>query len=439
LTILDEAGTPDVLSPLCGLRSLSEELSDVLIVLVGTRSEVHLSRLLPGALTADYSPGERVRFILLDPETKVRQGSVASGVAEAADGLRGIAAVFVVCGRPARQLGVDAAFEARLAERRLGVPVRAVGLEPEGSRILSTDLEDRALAALVDLCPAATGEIAPTPPPKGRTGRLFGGLFGTGRPERPGREQSRRVVLLGAGSPPGAWQELASELDRLGVEVAGGLPGLGAASLPALGEGVVVAACSPYLPTAVRAAAERGALVVRSLLPIGIGGTSRFLQDVASAAGLDVKWAGGPHPTWEELEPLRSRIRGKRIFFAGDTGLELPLARFLADAGAVIVEVGVPRLDRRVLSAEIQALGGEVDVVEAPDPEGQMERIESSRPDIVVASPGLHVPLAARGWLCCQSTELMQLGVYGYRGARRVLEFLCSTLDRAEDLDSIKL
>src|SRR5690606_21513430 len=136
---------------LCGLRSLSEELSDVLIVLVGTRSDIHLSRLLPGALTADYSPGERVRFILLDPETKVRQGSVASGVAEAADGLRGIAAVFVVCGRPARQLGGDAAFEARLAERRLGVPVRAVGLEPEGSRILSTDLEDRALAALVDL------------------------------------------------------------------------------------------------------------------------------------------------------------------------------------------------------------------------------------------------------------------------------------------------
>ncbi|WP_273846844.1 nitrogenase component 1 [Rubrobacter calidifluminis] len=439
MTILDEAGIPDVLSPLCGLRSLSGQLPDVLIVLVGTRSEVHLSRLLPGALTSDYSPGERVRFILLDPETKVRQGSVASGVAEAADGLRGIAAVFVVCGRTARYLGVDPAFEARLAERRLGVPVRSVGLEPEGPRVLSTDLEDRVLAALVSLCPAATAENPAPPPPKGSTGRLFGNLFVTGRVQRQARERPRRVVLLGAGVPPRAWQELASEFDRLGIEVAGGLPGLGAASLPALGEGVVAAVCSPYLPTAARAAAERGVLVVRSLVPIGIGGTSRFLQDVALAAGLEAERTSRPNSAHEELESLRSRIRGKRIFFAGDTGLELPLARFLADAGAVIVEVGVPRLDRRVLSAEIQALGGEVDVVEAPDPEGQMERIERSHPDIVVASAGLYVPLTARGWLCCLSTELVQLGVYGYAGARRVLGFFCDILDRAGDLDSIKL
>jgi light-independent protochlorophyllide reductase subunit N len=174
-------------------------------------------------------------------------------------------------------------------------------------------------------------------------------------------------------------------------------------------------------------------------MPIGVGGTARFLQDVAASAGLGANQLGRLRSTWDELEPLRNRIRGKRVFFAGDTGLELPLARFLVDAGAVILEVGIPRLDRRVLAAEIQALGGDVDVVESPDPRGQMERIEKSRPDIIVASPGLYVPLVARGHLCCPTTDLLEAGVYGYGGARRVLELLADAFERAEALDSVRL
>ena len=66
-------------------------------------------------------------------------------------------------------------------------------------------------------------------------------------------------------------------------------------------------------------------------------------------------------------------MRGKRIFFAGDTGLEVPLARFLADAGAVVLEVGAPRLDRRSLAIELQALGPDVDVVAVPGLAGAAE------------------------------------------------------------------
>ncbi len=106
-------------------------------------------------------------------------------------------------------------------------------------------------------------------------------------------------------------------------------------------------------------------------MPTGVDGTARFVQDVSEAAGAGTSEVMRARSAWEELGALRNRIRGKRIFFAGDTGFELPLARFLADAGAVVLEVGAPRLDRRFLAEELQALGSGVDVVVSPDCRGQ--------------------------------------------------------------------
>jgi light-independent protochlorophyllide reductase subunit N len=195
----------------------------------------------------------------------------------------------------------------------------------------------------------------------------------------------------------------------------------------------------PNLGAAANAARDRGARVVRTLVPIGVDGTARFLQDVASEAGTGSSEVVRARSVWEELGLLRNRVRGKRIFFAGDTGFEVPLARFLADAGAVVLEVGVPRLDRRFLAEELQTLGSDVDVVVSPDWRGQMQRIEEARPDVVVASPGLHAPLVARGHLCRSPRDFVRSGLHGYEGARRILELLARTFDRAEGLDSLSL
>ncbi|MDQ3737160.1 MAG: hypothetical protein M3318_06955, partial [Actinomycetota bacterium] len=181
------------------------------------------------------------------------------------------------------------------------------------------------------------------------------------------------------------------------------------------------------------------ALVVSSLLPVGVDGTARFIQDVAALAGRRTSEASRARETWEGLKPLRNRIRGRRVFFTGDTGLEVPLARFLADAGAVVLEVGTPRLDKHSLSAELAALGEDVDVVESPDWRAQLDRIDAANPDVVVASPGLYTPLVARGHLCRSSLDLLSLGIHGYEGARRVLELLAKTFERAEKLDALKL
>jgi len=379
-----------------------------------------------------------VIFAVLDPEDPPQQGLLASRIVEAAAGLRGTELVLLVTGRSAELLGVDVAFEARLVARKLELPTEVVdpNAPHDAPGTLSTDLEARTLAALVDLCPKRrTSDLLETGP-LAKRGGLFGGLLGRGR-EEAGGTQGRPVVLLGGASWPESAGELAAELLRAGVEVAGAVPGHG--ELPALGEGTVVAVLDPNLTAAAQTAEKRGARVVRTLMPVGVDGTARFVQDVAEEAGVRANEVVRARSAWEDLGSLRNRIRGKRVFFAGDTGVEIPLARFLADAGAVVLEVGAPRLDRRFLAPELQALGPDVDVVVSPDWRGQMQRIEEARPDVVVASPGLHVPLVARGHLCRSPWDFLEAGLYGYAGARRILELLARTFERAETLDALNL
>jgi light-independent protochlorophyllide reductase subunit N len=443
VTILNESGIPDVLPPLHAVNGLSERLSDVLIVVVGTQAEAHLVQTLPAAPSPNLPPSlrnQRVIFAVIDPDDPPQQGVLASRIVESAAGLRGTKLVLLVAGRTAEALGIDAAFEATLVARKLDLPTEAVN--PDAPRevpgVLSTDLEDGVLAALVKLCPKRrTSDLVETASPAKRGG-LLGGLLGRGT-EAPDSGEGRPVVVLGGVITRGAARGIATELLRAGVEVVGAVPENGIEDLPPLGEGTVVAVMDPNLTSAATAAEQRGATVVKTLMPVGVDGTARFVQDVAEEAGRRNSEAVRARSAWEDLGVLRNRIRGKRIFFTGDTGLEIPLARFLADAGAVVLEVGAPRLDRRFLAVELQALGPDVDVVVSPDYRGQMNRIEESRPDVVISSPGLQLPLVARGHLCRSPQDFLEAGPYGYGGARRILELLVRTMERAETLDALNL
>ena len=465
MTILNESGMPDVLSPLYGVGGICERLPYALVAVAGTRTEAHLTQTLsglgPGAPRLPEGSGgvREPVYLVIDPSSGVEQGQLATRIIGAASGLasEGTGLVLLLVSRSARLLGVDADFETRLAGRRLGIPVLAVDLDPgedgsgAGPSRLSTDLEDRTLAALVGLCPGAEHEQGEEAQGEKERGGLFGGFLGRGRAARREGEDRpqhhvRAATLMSLQAAPGrggrSLRELSADMERAGVWLAGSIPGPGVEEMPALGEGSVVAPMDPYLTHSAEAAAARGAEVVETMLPIGVDGTARFIQDVAEATGADVG-AGEmvrARSVWEKLGGLRGRIRGKRFFLTGDTGLEIPLARFLADAGAVVTEVGTPRLDRRFLAAELQSLAGRgVDVVESPEWSTQLDRVDAAKPDIVIASPGLYVPLVARGYLCRSSLDFLGAGIHGYEGARRILELLVRTMDRAENLDSVEL
>jgi light-independent protochlorophyllide reductase subunit N len=446
VTILNESGIPNVTSPLRGLAGLAERLPDALFIVAGTRADAHLTQALSSPLPGTPSDPSyngfgmhpRIMFAVLEPDEEPDGGALASNVLKAV-GSEPAGLVLLVACRSVGLLGVDASFEATLVERRLDLPVRAMVFDTGDLGVLSTDLEDGAIQTLIGLCPEdvleeershSKGSLFDKLPFRNRPGGQTAPLSST-----PAGRRSA-VVLLGA--LPGPQIELADELERVGVEVAGAVPD--AEWLPTIGEETIVAIADPYLVRSCRAAEERGAMVVKTLLPIGVEGTARFVQDVAASAGRGTREASHQvRQVWEGLEPLRNRIRGKRIFFTGDTGLEVPLARFLANAGAVVLEVGTPRLDKRFLAAELSALGEDVDVVESPEWRAQLERIDAARPDLVVASPGLYAPLVARGHLCRSSLDLLSLGIHGYQGARRVLELFARTFERAERLDTLNL
>ncbi|MGB3635420.1 MAG: nitrogenase component 1 [Rubrobacteraceae bacterium] len=439
MTILNESGIPEVLSPLRAVSGLAERLPDALIFVIGTRAEAYLvqtlSTLNSGGRTS-HNP--RIIFVVLDPEETPEAGQMASRMISAIEDAGGVSLALVVAGRSTELLGVDADFEARFTAQRLGLPVKAVSPESEAPGCVCTDLEDSVLAALVEISPGVsspTDEIVLAAP---KRGGFFGSFSFRDRSEEPA-EKLPPVVLVGALGSSQASRELAAELRGAGIEVVGSVPAEEGGFLPLIDEGTVVALADPYLAATTRALEKRGAKVVRSLAPIGADGTARFIQDVAAAIGQEYNNLVRAREVRNGLEHLRSRIRGKRIFFAGDTGLEISLARFLADAGAVVLEVGAPRLDRKALAAEIQALGSDVDVVESPDWRGQIERADAARPDVVVASPGLYIPMVARGHLCRSSLDFLHTGIHGYEGARRILELFTRTLDRAEALDSVNL
>src|SRR3712207_2816159 len=178
--------------------------------------------------------------------------------------------------------GVDAAFEARLVARKLDLPAEVVNpdVPHQVPGILSTDLEDRVLAALVNLCPKRkTSDLVETASPAKRVG-LIGSFLKRGT-ETSDSNGGRPVVLLGGTLSPGGARVLATELSRAGVKVAGSVPGSGIGELPPLGEGTVVAVMDPNLTSAAAVAERRGATVVKTLIPIGVDGTARFVQDVA--------------------------------------------------------------------------------------------------------------------------------------------------------------
>jgi hypothetical protein len=218
LTILNESGTPDVLSPLCGLHALAGRLPDALLVMAGIRADIHLAQSLsvplPGAPadprgqnghnSGGYEVHPRVVFIVLEPDEEPSGGALASRVIEAAAGFRHTGLVLLVACRSVGLLGFDAGFEAELAERRLGLPVRALLPDPDTGGVLSTDLEDAAVRVLLDLSPSNVPEPEEERPYYSKGG-LLGKLPLRSRPGRRTAEETgarRPVVLLGGPAGP---------------------------------------------------------------------------------------------------------------------------------------------------------------------------------------------------------------------------------------------
>lgn len=231
-------------------------------------------------------------------------------------------------------------------------------------------------------------------------------------------QRKKEVVIIGAVSSESR-ETIAKELKDLGVPLAGFIPSDDIKGLPCVGEDTLVCSLHPYLiATLNKAAHTRKSKILSSLFPIGIDGTKDFLKEICGYFNIPPDKVDEKAYNYEKALEIEKRyLKDKKIFFIGDNMFELPLARFLTDCGAKIVEVGTPYIHSLYHKKEFSYLEKfNIRIVEMPNNEQQIERIKKLNPDLIVSPLAYSYPLESMGFEVVWSVKFYQTNtsIYGF-------------------------
>ena len=250
--------------------------------------------------------------------------------------------------------------------------------------------------------------------------------------------EDKRVVFLGSVNDVIA-DDFAMEAARLGIPVAGFLPANKFSELPPIGPGTIIAPLQPFLPkTGTQLLNDRECTLLTSLFPIGPDGCRAFWEDLAAEFGIKADLSEREAAAWERIKEHTELLRGKKVFFAADTLLELPLARFLRAAGAEVLECSTPYINRRTHAREIAALQG-VRLVEQANFERQLRSIAEEQPDLVISNIITANPLIGRGVVAKWGTEFIFAPMHGWAGVNTLVGLFTKAMRRHAKLDPLGL
>ncbi|NOK58390.1 MAG: ferredoxin:protochlorophyllide reductase (ATP-dependent) subunit N [Chloroflexi bacterium AL-W] len=253
-------------------------------------------------------------------------------------------------------------------------------------------------------------------------------------PEAPADD--RRVVFLGSVNDTIA-DDFALEAAKLDIPVGGFLPASRFTEMPAIGPGTILAPLQPYLAkVANRLTRERGAKVLSSLFPFGPDGTRAFWEDLAAMFDRKIDLSEREAQSWERIAEHTQLLRDKRVFFTADNLMELPLARFLKNAGCEIVECSSPYINRKFHAREIAALDG-VPLYEQPNFNRQLGKIAELQPDLVVSTMATTNPLIGHGVVAKWSTEFSFMPIHGWAGVATLAGMFTKSIKRHAQLDPL--
>lgn len=228
--------------------------------------------------------------------------------------------------------------------------------------------------------------------------------------------------------------EISIECAAMGLPKPGFLPGESALDVPAIGKNTTLVPAHPYLygtcSTAVR---ERKCKVPALLFPYGPDGTRAFYEGLAAAFGKTVSYAEREAATWAACEREIAPLRGASIAFYSDALLELPLARTLRAAGAVVPFISTPKIYRKFHAAESARLEG-VEMLEQPDRFEAFAQLSHHQPDLVVANLNVANALEGMGFNVKWSTELTFQPIRGFSGASTLFRMFASARRRHDAL-----
>jgi len=223
---------------------------------------------------------------------------------------------------------------------------------------------------------------------------------------------------------------------ELGIDNVQFLPPRHSTNLPSVGPGTQYLLAQPFLADTARALEERGATRLAAPFPLGVEGTTLWLQAAARAWGVDdshFERVIAPHATRARtaLGKFRMELEGKRIFFFPDSQLEVPIARFLStELGMQLVEVGTPYLHQSHLAEELALLPAGTVLSEGQHVEQQLDRCRAAAPDIVVCGLGLANPLESEGMTTKWSIELVFTPIHGFNQSTDLAELFARPLVR---------
>jgi light-independent protochlorophyllide reductase subunit N len=403
--VLRERGQREVFCGLTGIVWLHRKIQDAFFLVVGSRTCAHLLQSAAGVM------------IFAEPRfaTAIIEERDLAGLADANDELDRVVTrllerrpdirlLFLVGSCPSEVIKLDLARAAARLSRQHAPGVRVLSYSGSGIETTFTQGEDACLSALVPELPAD-----PTEAPS---------LLVVGALAEVVEDQVRRL------------------LDELAVGPVRFLPPRRSTELPPVGSGTRVLLAQPFLGETARALEERGARRLPAPFPLGVEGTTLWLEAAADAWGVPpTRFAavtqGPAERARRALARHRAALEGRRIFLFPDSQIEIPLARFLSrELGMDLVEVGTPYLHRQHLAEELRLLPEGTSLSEGQDVERQLDRCRTARPDLVLCGLGLANPLEAEGFTTKWSIELIFTPVQGYEQAADLAELFTRPLDR---------
>ena len=402
--VLRERGQHEVFCGLTGIVWLHRKIQDAFFLVVGSRTCAHLIQSAAGVM------------IFAEPRfaTAILDERDLAGLADANDELDRVVArllerrpdiktLFLVGSCPSEVIKLDLSRAAERLSAQFLPQVRVLNYSGSGIETTFTQGEDACLASLVPV-------MQPSPEPQ--------------------------LLVVGA-LPDIVEDQLARLLGQLGLPARiGFLPARRSDALPAVGPGTRFLLAQPFLGDTARALEARGAQRIGAPFPIGVEGTTAWLQAAASAFGVRAEvvervTASARERAAVALSRLRESLGGQRLFFFPDSQLEIPIARFLSrELGAELVEVGTPFLHRELMAEELALLPAGTRLSEGQHVEQQLDRCRADRPDITVCGLGLANPLEAEGLTTKWAIELVFTPIHGYEQAADLAELFARPLRR---------
>ncbi|GAC1620602.1 MAG: ferredoxin:protochlorophyllide reductase (ATP-dependent) subunit N [Nevskia sp.] len=404
--VIRERGQREVFCGLTGIIWLHRKIQDAFFLIVGSRTCAHLMQSAAGVMIfAEPRFGtaiidERDLAGISDANAELDR-VVAQLLARRAD----IRLLFLVGSCPSEVIKLDLSRAAARLGQTFSPKVRVLNYSGSGIETTFTQGEDACLAALVPSLPAEAPNAAAT-------------LLVVGALADVVEDQFRRLFAA------------------LGIGPVAFLPPRSALNLPAVGPNTRYLLAQPFLADTARALEERGAVRLAAPFPLGVEGTTAWLQTAATAWNIDparfeAVTAPGRARATRAMSHYHPHLSGKRIFFFPDSQLEIPLARFLArEMSMELVEVGTPFLHRQHLVEELALLPEGTPLSEGQHLENQLDRCRAAQPDLVVCGLGLANPLEAEGLTTKWSIELVFTPIQGYEQAGDLAELFARPLVR---------